>query len=149
MKALLVIYLLLPLGLLAQDATFVVKKNNPVFRPGFYCSDYMTDGRACFYFDTMGTVRVFNSEQAPEKIPAAFAKKPRILYTAPYTVKGDTVRFVAILYLTPSDFNPITIKQTTIVTGIVRDDKIRLLSVTDVNGRVDSRKETFVRRIEN
>ena len=149
MKNLLLACLLLPIVALAQDATFVVKKGKQAFKPGFYCSDYMTDGRICFYFDTTGNVRVFNSDKAPDKIRAAFAQNPRILYTAPYTVINDTVRFTAVLYLNPGDFNPITLKQSTTVTGLAKDDMIRLYSVTDVNGRVDSKKEIFVRRIEN
>ena len=149
MKALFLFYLLFPIALLAQDATFTVKKGKQAFKPGFYCSDYMTDGRICFYFDTTGNVRVFNSDKVPEKIPSAFAQNPRILYTAPYSVQNDTVRFKAVIYLTPGDFNPITAKQTTTVVGHAKDDMIRMLAFTDVNGRVDSRKEIFVRRIEN
>lgn len=149
MKALITFTLLLPLALLGQDAMFTVKKHKQTFKPGFYCSDYMTDGRACFYFDTLGTVRMFNSAEAPDKIPAAFAKKPNVPYSAPYVFADDTLRFKAAVYLNPGDFNPVTVKQTTTVTGTLKEDMIRLISVTDVNGRVDSRKETFVRRIPN
>lgn len=141
--------LLLPFALKAQDGdVFTVKKKTQVFVPGYYCSDYMTDGRACFYFDSSGMVRMFNSDKTPEKIPAAFAQKPNVLYTTNYVVKGDSVSFVATLYFTPGDFNPMSGKQTTTVKGQFKDDKIRLIAVTDVNGKVSSTRETFVRRIE-
>lgn len=147
MKALLSLSLLISLAFAQQDATFTVKKSKQAFKPGFYCSDYMTDGRACYYFDTLGTVRMFNSPELPDKIPAAFAKKPNVLYSAPYTYTNDTLRFKIAVYLNPGDFNPVSAKQTTTVVGTLKDDMIRLTAVTDVNGRVDSRKETFVRLI--
>ncbi len=141
--------LLLPFALMAQDGdVFTVKKKTKAFVPGYYCSDYMTDGRACFYFDSTGTVRMFNSDKAPEKVPAAFAQKPNALYSTNYVVKGDSVSFVATLYFTAGDFNPMSGKQTTTVKGQFKDDKIRLIAVTDVNGKVSSTRETFVRRIE-
>lgn len=148
MKYVFAALLFFPMLLQAQAGdVFTVKKKTQTFVPGYYCSDYMTDGRACFYFDSTGTVRMFNSDKTPEKVPAAFAQKPNALYTANYIIKGDTVSFVATLYFTPGDFNPMSGKQITTVKGQFKDDKIRLIAVTDVNGRVSSTRETFVRRI--
>lgn len=148
MKYISLFLLLFPLALSAQsEDVFTVKKKTGSFVPGYYCSDYMTDGRACFYFDSTGTVRMFISDKTPEKIPASFAQKPNALYSTNYVVKADTVSFVAVVYINGGDFNPVNGKQTTTVKGQFKDDKIRLVSITDVNGKTTSTRETFVRRI--
>lgn len=140
-------FLIIPFAVKAQTGVFTVKKNNPHFVPGFYCSDYMTDGRSCFYFDTLNKVHFFISSQSPEKIPVAYMQSPASYYTVPYVVNADTVSFIASIYNSPSDFNPIATKQTTTVTGLIKEDMIRLTIIVEGGMGRPSKKEIYIRRI--
>lgn len=139
--------LLLPFAVKCQTDVFTVKKNSSHFVPGFYCSDYMTDGRSCFYFDTLNKVHFFVSNQSPEKIPVAYMQSPAAYYTVPYVVNADTVKFISSIYNSPSDFNPVATKQTTTVTGLVKDDMIRLTIIVEGGMGRPSKKEIYIRRI--
>ncbi len=145
MKGLLFIFFLFPVLLIAQEVdSFIVKK--PVSKPnGFYCSDYMTDGRLCFLFTEDHKLSCFSSDKNPAQIPGEYFKSPLPYYTASYTVKGDSVFFVSsipVIATTGERTN-----QVTSGSGKMVNDKIFLSAISQTGKGSPSVRQVVVKKL--
>lgn len=115
-----------------QGEVFAVKKNsaNAATLTGFYCTDYMTDGRACYYFDSLHYVAVFSSSANPQTIPEDYQTNIKGRNTEarlPYTLHADTLRFTITRPVTTNGQPGLMITE---ATGLVVNDRIYLTLTT-------------------
>ncbi|MFN8287091.1 MAG: hypothetical protein U0V74_10080 [Chitinophagales bacterium] len=145
MKGLLLFLWLLPACLVAQLVdSFTVKK--PVSKPnGFYCSDYMTDGRLCFVFTEDHKLSCFSSDKNPSEIPDNYLASPHPYYTAPYSVKGDSLFFATSMPVVgPSGER---VNQVTSGRGIMINDQLFFTVTTQAGLGSPSTRQVVVKKL--
>ncbi len=139
------VFLVFPFYICAQHVdSFTVKK--PLPKPnGFYCSDYMTDGRLCFLFTEDHKLSCFSSDKNPAQIPNEYFKQPLPYYTAPYTVKGDSIFFVSsIPVVAPTGERA---NQVTSGSGKLVNDKIFLSVISQTGNGSPAVRQVVVKKL--
>ncbi len=142
--------LLLSLALHSQqEDVFAVKKNN-TFKTGlqgFYCSDYMTDGRACYYFDSLHYVVVFSSSANLQAIPQDYTTNIKGRNTearVPYTQHGDTIRFTITRPVITNNQPGLLVTE---ATGLLANDRIYFTLTTRQNAGTPTTRTHTVKKL--
>lgn len=82
-----------------QEHTYTVKKQKPETFVGTFCTEYLTDGRTCFEFDTAGTVHFFVWGKDLKSI----ALTPHHNYfSVPFIQKNDSIFFHTLSVSNPA-----------------------------------------------
>ncbi|MFN8300194.1 MAG: hypothetical protein U0T75_13910 [Chitinophagales bacterium] len=142
--------LLLSLALYSQqEEVFAIKKNS-TGKPGlqgFYCSDYMTDGRACYYFDSLHYVAVFSSSANPQGIPQDYTTNIKGRNTearVPYTQLGDTILFTITRPVITNSQPGLLVTQ---ATGLLANGRIYFTLTTRLNTGTPTTRTHMVKKL--
>lgn len=129
--------------------TFVIKKATAKSIAGYYCTDYTTDGRLCFYFDTLGGAHTLVSTNGVGDIAIQFLNAKANTAIGNYTISGDTLQLITTAGISGTGFQKnYTGKMTTTITGVVNGSEIEMTITAFIEGMPPSVKTIKAYRVK-